>query len=67
MFLFDNQLVSYIVLTIFTVFGLVFAGFLMSKLIGLKDKIHLSKYITTRKQKRHKRKEKEFREKYRIG
>lgn len=67
MFLLDNQLVSYIVLTIFTVFGLVFTGFLMSKIIGLKDKIHLSKYINTRKKQRNKRKEKEFREKYRVG
>lgn len=63
----ESQIFSYIILTTITTIGLVLTGWVMCKIYELKNKIHFSSMLQQRKQLRKARKEKEFREKYRIG
>lgn len=65
--MFESDIASYIVLTVFTVLSFVLIGWVGSLFIRFRNSFHISEVVANNKQQRKERKEKRFRERYRVG
>lgn len=65
--MFESDIASYIVLTVFTVLSFVLIGWVGSLFIRFRNSFHISEVVANNKQQRKERKDKRLRERYRVG